>query len=449
MITVDPSYWRSPGELLRLLQPAPAPPPPPRNRAEPAALEPESGPAPESEPEAEAEAARDLDLGQKSDPDLAQAGAASPPEPFTSLVGRPRSRPTSEQPSSPVIRWALPRKGGAGACGRAHVSGLWTPSPAAGEGAGAEGQGDTRPPRPPSPVRSSRLKDLHDPPSVHSFDLEDDNSQFTASTQLRGDLDTSSPTRERPPGRANGPGGGPGRELSAIHSSHPAVASADALSARVRTTPRHGRGARRLSPPPSNSATSSAPPLNPSRSSPSGEVVVTRRNGSRLRVISVPRDGNCGFECLARGVTLSPSGQRYTRRDVRRAMRAYVRSNTAAVRELVQAVTAAADPTTGRPPPPPIEAFDRDIMKSGVSGHWLGSHYGIVEIMVAAKAVGASIELYAAERGPASPRAHGPHGPARVVRMYERVENGPGVIRLLFQGRSSAGHFHLLLPAAV
>lgn len=235
-------------------------------------------------------------------------------------------------------------------------------------------------------------------------------------------------------------------EVMSVHSDHPAVSSTNALSVNVRTKSRLANGTRRLSPPAVNVAGGNVSSSLIQKPSP-GEIVVDRSDGGKLRVIAVPTDGNCGYECLARGVSAALPGPNFTRNDIRRAMQAYVRANKDSVQELVNLVTVGDKCSLGQNAAPSLDVFDKEILKRGMSGHWLGSCYGIVEIMIASKAVGMSIELYAAEPLPIlATGARESERHARTVRPYERVGSGANVIRLLFQGKSSAGHFSLLLP---
>lgn len=238
-------------------------------------------------------------------------------------------------------------------------------------------------------------------------------------------------------------------EVMSVHSDHPAVSSTNALSLNAlmpnaRSVSRLANGSRRLTPPLMNTQRGKGSPsavLKPL----SGEIVVDRRDGGKLRVIAVPADGNCGYECLARGVNATLPRPSSTRNDIRRAMQTYVRSNRESVQALVN-VLIVNEKRFGNIVPS-LETFDKAIMKKGTSCHWLGSSYGLVEIMIAAKAVGMIIELYAVEPPPRSGNSHGLERPARTVRSYERVGSGANVIRLLCQGKSSTAHFSLLLRA--
>jgi hypothetical protein len=72
----------------------------------------------------------------------------------------------------------------------------------------------------------------------------------------------------------------------------------------------------------------------------------------------------------------------------------------------------------------PLDMFDYSILEYDTRGHWLGSQYGIVEILIAAIAVVVAVEDYTADPAVARMRLshQGPGKPIRTVRAYERRE---------------------------
>lgn len=303
---------------------------------------------------------------------------------------------------------------------------------------------------PSGPKSSRRLKNMHLAEETRTKRSDDDFSVSVATenSPMDGEDACEGNEYERLSHSRRVSGTNPWEKIS-VHSNHPAVSSTNALSVHAlkvnaRPVSRNASVTRRLSPPLMDTYRGKGSSSAIEKPSP-GEIVVDRRDGRKLRVIGVPSDGNCGYECLARGVNATLPGPSYSRNDIRRAMRTYVRSNRESVQALVDVVMVG-EKRLGLAVPS-LSIFDRAIMKRGMHGHWLGSSYGLVEIMIAAKAVGMVIELYAVE--PVASRtgkARDADRQVRTVRSYERVGSGANVIRLLFQGKSSAGHFSLLLP---
>jgi hypothetical protein len=71
-----------------------------------------------------------------------------------------------------------------------------------------------------------------------------------------------------------------------------------------------------------------------------------------------------------------------------------------------------------------LDMFDNPILEYDTRDRWLGSQYGIVEILIAAMAVVVAVEVYTADPAVVRMRLshQGPGKPIRTVRAYERRE---------------------------
>lgn len=171
---------------------------------------------------------------------------------------------------------------------------------------------------------------------------------------------------------------------------------------------------------------------------PSGLVLDRRR--TELRVVDVARDGDCGFQCIARACNGFDGGRILKADDVRAIMSDCAREAPVKLQKLIAKASMGSTQ-----PPMKLQEYSWQVLQNGLEGHWLGSAYGFAEIILAARALNVNIQLYTPGR------KHKRTG-MPIVRRYETArgcsssERSQRVVRLLFQGHSSAGHFALLVP---
>mmetsp|Transcript_10901 Transcript_10901/g.29210 ORF Transcript_10901/g.29210 Transcript_10901/m.29210 type:complete len:300 (+) Transcript_10901:178-1077(+) len=197
-------------------------------------------------------------------------------------------------------------------------------------------------------------------------------------------------------------------------------------------------------------------------------VPVKDKSGHSLNFYPANPDGNCGFKCLALGMTLMgaeiPSGEtsddcrsllsevsmnestRGTSQDrtKRRSksckvtgdlIRKRVRDEVVDNRAIYDAEAMRNEGFGYLKKHCSVDMFCRSVVNTGGEGHWLGCKWGSMEIVAAARALGLCIELYTYD------------SETQDLRMYDFFSHGPVKVGLLFSGAGSFGHFDLLLHA--
>jgi len=189
-------------------------------------------------------------------------------------------------------------------------------------------------------------------------------------------------------------------------------------------------------------------------------VVVEDKKGNRLRFVPIVSDGSCGFAAIAKGVNLcgmdAASGEvsddcdsfvtdkssggssggsspvKITAMRVRKSIRDEVQEH----KEFYDSEAKTNDGFRYLRKRCSDDTFCSSVVNAGACGHWLGSKWGHMEIVAAARAFRITIELYTFDED------------SQELRMYEDVKHGPLKIGLLYSGLCDTGHYDLLVPTS-
>lgn len=162
------------------------------------------------------------------------------------------------------------------------------------------------------------------------------------------------------------------------------------------------------------------------------EDTVKDVDGKKYRLVTVPGDGNCGFQALAAGINslreeeLEGSEGGLSAKDVRGVLRKELEAETEFYQEKLEEF--GLDANT-------LQRLLIDVSAGGFDGHWLGAHLGEMEVMMLARALGLRVDVFTNDNG------------REVVRCYQTHDYGKGSVGLLYTGSSENGHFDLLVEA--
>lgn len=148
-----------------------------------------------------------------------------------------------------------------------------------------------------------------------------------------------------------------------------------------------------------------------------------------MELVAVPMGGDCGFQAIGWALLISGRACSQGSND------SYIRNKVAEHVWNERAYYAAKVSEMGSSDGAEryVKTFVKEVRKSGLKGHWLGSLWGGLEICAVARCFELCVELYAWDVGTQS------------VKRYWQVNEGKEVVRLLFSGEAEAGHFDLLL----
>lgn len=183
--------------------------------------------------------------------------------------------------------------------------------------------------------------------------------------------------------------------------------------------------------------------------SPRSRIVVVD-TGAKFRLVPTPQGGSCGFLAVAWALLiLAAPGGCGNPALIRKEVALHVRDNREGYARMLRdhhsaLVENAEHNTDGNDKGRDLDCwidrvilFESSVQVGGINGHWLGQHWGDLEILALARALRITIDLYAFDMH------------LQRVRRYFRADGSSEcaetmVVSLLFTGKADCGHFDLL-----